>query len=156
MKLCWSCKKTKDLTEYHKDKSKNDGLTGCCKVCTAVRDKKKEKDRTPSYLFYLCRHHAKRRGYEFLLTKEEFLSFLGSYCRYCGISLDKIRLDRVDNKKGYILGNVVPCCIGCNRFKGNSSLEQLYKTGHKYKHEYYRYIKMARIIEKVLYRPPSC
>jgi hypothetical protein len=32
-------------------------------------------------------------------------------------------LDRVDNKVGYVLSNVVPCCKICNRAKGDLSIQ---------------------------------
>jgi hypothetical protein len=60
---------------------------------------------------------AKRRGVNFELSQEEFLSFNGKSCEYCGSELDTIRLDRVDNNLGYLLENVVPCCFKCNSFK---------------------------------------
>jgi hypothetical protein len=31
-------------------------------------------------------------------------------------------IDRVDNSKGYILGNCVPCCSWCNRAKADGTL----------------------------------
>ena len=33
-KLCYKCSKTKPITEFNKDKSKQDGLNYCCKECT--------------------------------------------------------------------------------------------------------------------------
>lgn len=33
-KLCYKCGKTKPITEFHKDKSKQDGLNYLCKECT--------------------------------------------------------------------------------------------------------------------------
>jgi len=35
-------------------------------------------------------------------------------------------LDRIDNAKGYILDNVVPCCKHCNYAKRNMSTEKFY------------------------------
>lgn len=34
------------------------------------------------------------------------------------------RIDIIDNNKGYIVDNIIPCCIVCNRAKGNMSLEE--------------------------------
>jgi len=33
-------------------------------------------------------------------------------------------LDRVDNNRGHDIDNVIPCCISCNRFKMNKSLNE--------------------------------
>lgn len=54
-----------------------------------------------------------------------------SNCHYCnGVPSNLLKLnnkvigryqgiDRVDNNKGYISGNIVPCCKYCNSFKSN-------------------------------------
>lgn len=65
----------------------------------------------------------KNRGFEFLITKEQWAQLILNPCHYCGISLKSIKrgsgLDRIDNSKGYILDNIVPCCYECNMIKGN-------------------------------------
>jgi len=81
-------------------------------------------------LFLHCKHSAKRRDLSFELTKEDFSFLTKMNCHYCGIIPAQIKykkkgngvyiyngLDRVDNNKGYILGNVVPCCGICNSMK---------------------------------------
>ena len=69
------------------------------------------------YTYYNYRYSAKKRGYEFFLTYNEFASFSGKPCEYCDLKLDKVRLDRVDNSKGYYTKNVVSCCKRCNSLK---------------------------------------
>lgn len=53
-------------------------------------------------------------------------------CTYCGdtpTNTSPNGLDRVDNSKGHILGNVVPCCETCNMMKGTRSLRKtIYKS----------------------------
>lgn len=39
MKLCKACGQEKPITEFHKDKSKSDGLNAYCKPCTRERQK---------------------------------------------------------------------------------------------------------------------
>lgn len=39
-------------------------------------------------------------------------------CYYCGDSL-RIGCDRIDNNRGHIKNNVVPCCIECNSVRNN-------------------------------------
>ncbi len=63
------------------------------------------------------KHVAERRKLEFQLSKEEFDEFCGKSCHYCGSEMIGIGIDRVDNTKGYITGNVVPCCKFCNLMK---------------------------------------
>ena len=40
MKYCTKCKQTKELTEFHKDSSRRDGLQSQCKVCKKAQIKK--------------------------------------------------------------------------------------------------------------------
>ena len=60
---------------------------------------------------------AKTRNIEWLLSEEEFKSFWGLSCSYCGGEIETIGIDRTDNTKGYIIENCVPCCNICNRMK---------------------------------------
>lgn len=85
------------------------------------------------------RSHARRRGYEFDLTVEQFRSVTQRPCQYCGSPPDNTHkparprpgaepyiysgIDRVDNSVGYIESNVVPCCHICNRAKSDMSLD---------------------------------
>ena len=62
---------------------------------------------------------AKNRNLVWELTNEDFLSFWQQDCFYCGDSIPTIGIDRVDNKKGYILNNCTPCCGDCNKMKLN-------------------------------------
>ena len=40
MKICSRCKIEKSVSEFHKDKSKKDGLNNICKMCASEQDKK--------------------------------------------------------------------------------------------------------------------
>lgn len=68
-----------------------------------------------------CKSAAEMRGYPFELTLEEFKDISCRSCIYCGAEPTKDvyglvcnGIDRLDNDKGYIIGNVVPCCGSCN------------------------------------------
>ena len=80
---------------------------------------------------------ATRKGLKFSLTKEEFKSLTQENCHYCGSYPSQLKnrkysngaylfngIDRKDNAKGYILGNVLPCCFTCNRAKSDMSYEE--------------------------------
>lgn len=58
------------------------------------------------------------RGIQWHLSMEEFLSFWGKPCTYCGSDIETVGIDRVDNKIGYRLFNCAPCCGTCNMMKG--------------------------------------
>lgn len=90
------------------------------------------------YLFGLYEQNAERRGLAFGLTLEQFKFFASQPCHYCGAEPAQMvsrafnfngrepynGLDRVDNSKGYILGNVVPSCGQCNIAKNDHSLDE--------------------------------
>jgi hypothetical protein len=91
-----------------------------------------------------------RRGWDFHLTLPQLKSVTQLPCAYCGrepSNMYRVRykidgtyqrgavpnmeirysgLDRVDSSKGYILGNVVPCCGECNGMKSDRSLEDFF------------------------------
>jgi hypothetical protein len=79
---------------------------------------------------------AKKRGYSFSLSFEEFQILTKQTCFYCGKEPYQILkpkcygsqnsytyngVDRVDNAKGYQTENTVACCGVCNSFKSNYS-----------------------------------
>ena len=76
------------------------------------------------------RHSAKKRGFEFSLTKDEFKSIVSKPCQYCGQQPSNFHqaancngsfvgngVDRVDSSKGYLMENCVACCEVCNKMK---------------------------------------
>lgn len=45
-------------------------------------------------------------------------NILSKPCHYCG-DTRRVGCDRIDNKKGHTMDNVVPCCIECNTARNN-------------------------------------
>lgn len=82
------------------------------------------------------KNSARSKGLEFSLTNEQFDRLTSADCYYCGIGPSRIKkisrngswtfngIDRVDNKRGYVDGNVVPCCSICNHAKATMSLSE--------------------------------
>lgn len=84
--------------------------------------------------------YCKKKGREFSITKEQFLSLSQKNCTYCGSlpsnntkayngvyengSFTYNGLDRVDSTKGYFLENVVTCCKRCNSAKNNMHIDE--------------------------------
>ena len=79
---------------------------------------------------------AVKRGYEFLLSKDDFRVITKQDCFYCGTKPEQTSgtkrcngsyvyngIDRVDNNGGYVLNNCVACCSVCNYAKRDMSLE---------------------------------
>jgi len=82
--------------------------------------------------------NALKRGYEFNLTFDEFKKLVLSNCYYCGIEPSNLYfrnyydapyngIDRINNKVGYLLSNVVPCCKICNIAKNNNTYDEFMK-----------------------------
>lgn len=84
----------------------------------------------------MYRHSAKKRGFEFSLTKNEFKSIVLKPCKYCGQEPSNLHhaincngsfvsngVDRVDSSKGYLTNNCVPCCEVCNKMKLDYSVD---------------------------------
>lgn len=83
---------------------------------------------------YHIRKSASRRGWEFQLSDDEVFSLMTQPCYWCGreaVNVSKAKsyngefryngIDRLDNEKGYVDGNVVSCCGPCNRSKNTMS-----------------------------------
>lgn len=73
---------------------------------------------------------AKMRDLEFNLTLEDIV--IPEYCPILGIRLDQQgsndflpSVDRIDNAKGYIKGNIVIISSRANRIKSDASLDEL-------------------------------
>jgi hypothetical protein len=84
---------------------------------------------------------AKQRGISFKLTEEKFKELTQGNCEYCGTQPSFIKerngrtaykgkpyvyngIDRVDNDKGYVSDNCVPCCRICNIAKGEMTVKE--------------------------------
>lgn len=80
---------------------------------------------------------AKRRGIKYNLTEEQFAEITKKDCHYCGVKPSNKAnqkdtngayiyngLDRIDNSKGYEIGNIVPCCHICNGAKCKLTLQE--------------------------------
>jgi len=84
---------------------------------------------------------AKRKKLVFSLTQDEFDKLVTAPCFYCGREPYRIirsednkfplalnGLDRMNNTKGYIKGNVVSCCPQCNTMKMDYPVLDFYKS----------------------------
>lgn len=116
---CSTCKKFLPIVEFRKNSMRKSGVGSSCKSC----ERKRENSVNGKYKSY--RRNAKQRGLEFSISKDEFLNLIIGECRYCGKRGEPYNgVDRVDNEKGYVAGNCVPCCEWCNKIKMNYSIEE--------------------------------
>lgn len=91
-------------------------------------------------VFEVYKKSAKIRGYEFLLSKDDFIRISTQPCIYCGDLLSNelkrdgangsfryTGIDRYDNLIGYTIDNSIPCCKICNRVKTDMTTDFMYK-----------------------------
>ena len=72
--------------------------------------------------FQYVKKHALRKNKEWKLSESEYYVLISQPCFYCNLKNDVqagIGLDRLNNKKGYIRGNIVSCCSICNYVRGD-------------------------------------
>ncbi len=86
---------------------------------------------------------AKQQGKAWLLSEETWRSIISMPCAYCGLENNSgggAGMDRLNNSKGYIPGNVVSCCKECNTARhDNFSPEEMRAIGMAI-----RQVKLAR------------
>lgn len=85
------------------------------------------------HLISTARARAKRKGIEFCITKKDIhipthcpvLGILLCKTNYRGESTSSPSIDRIDNTRGYVPGNVCVISARANRIKNDASLEEL-------------------------------
>jgi hypothetical protein len=125
-------------------KVKNGSTKSCGCLLNESRRKKRDvgKGNTLPYgeahfnsYFHQYKVAAEKRNYTFNINKEQFREIVSKECYYCNLPPQPIcqrskghngqfignGIDRKDNTIGYELGNLVPCCIMCNKMKRDYS-----------------------------------
>jgi len=153
-KICSKCKEELPISEFHRNKTHKDGLTSACKRCRKIESKnylKTHKEQRKKYAeeyrknnyysllqskikynrshkgrFKMYKESAKRRNLKFDMTLQFFDYLTKQPCVYCGgySKHGYNGLDRIKSDKGYVSGNVCPCCPNCNYAKGKMNMEQ--------------------------------
>ena len=124
---CIHCSKT-----YEPYKNSKGNISKICPSCRAVQQAA-EARRPPRLRNYQAeakrnlennwimfqRSSIEKRNKELSLSKEQYFELIQKPCSYCNyFNEEEINgIDRVDNTKGYILENCIPCCKHCNRMK---------------------------------------
>lgn len=71
----------------------------------------------------LKRASVQERNIDFDISFDEYLLEISKPCFYCKGFFGNFKagggLDRIDNMKGYIVGNIISCCKICNRLKND-------------------------------------
>lgn len=99
------------------------------------REKGAKYHKTPLGIYHVLVSRTRKKKYTAIIGKEDFIKwYVGEEkkCSYCEIPKEKLYLikekkgklrfsiDRKDNTKGYIKGNICLACFTCNRTKGET------------------------------------
>lgn len=144
---CTICKKDLPLESFGVCDKPSGRRRHQCKVChtaaNKARNKKNDhwrkkaqanykKNHLDGYMLSHAKFRAKSKGIEFSLTKEDIE--IPKYCPVLGIELivskgkathNSPSLDRIDNTKGYIPGNVIVVSYRANTLKNDASLDEM-------------------------------
>lgn len=84
--------------------------------------------------WYALRDVAKQSGLIADISFQEYKEFREKPCFYCGEIFQRGRtsysLDRIDNTRGYLKDNVVPCCYRCNHSKAKMTMTDFINFCH--------------------------
>ncbi len=156
---------------FHKQARASDGLSPWCKGCRRLQQQnrywrgdgkliKQQYDqnnakhikeysfariRKPSTRYKFAVKFAKYRGLIFDISQCDYENLLSKTCYYCGLTVagTGCGLDRLDNRLGYTIDNVVQCCKICNQARSDClSPDKMLIVGQAI-----RQVMLARTIE---------
>ncbi len=142
-RTCFRCNRSLAATpeNFHREKSRPLGLSYECKDCHRARkkgrDRRKERwgalspEQKEMRKARMRKWNQSQRGRAtFLrkayqrtddcdLTADEILGYILQPCVYCGTTTENRGLDRIDNRKPHVRGNVQTACGDCNIMRGD-------------------------------------
>lgn len=118
MKLCIDC-----------NKPTNSLFRKRCLDCIVIRKKEtrisnakvKQYSKLPINKFKYLQRRAKKKGHEFNISFDEFMSLSNKPCHYCNEPINSIQTNRRDKDIGYVIDNLVSCCQTCSLMKGKTT-----------------------------------
>lgn len=149
-KKCYKCKQEKDQALFWKSHNTYDGLQHSCITCSKERwfkkvtsdpakraeyrenEKRRYERDIQKYLWRIAKKRAKLLGREFTIRPEDIK--IVDRCPVLDIELkrnrgvmgpDSYSIDRINNSKGYIPGNIAVVSWKFNQLKSNLTFEQV-------------------------------
>ena len=128
IKQCTQCGEVKSLNRFTKWRGSKSGYRSYCKACNAKYMSNYYQNTTKGW-YYRLLYKAKTDKMSFTLSLGDIKTLANQTdCYYCqakmtqGVGrkhhLTDRTVDRKDNSRGYIQGNVVMACRRCNLMKG--------------------------------------
>ncbi len=158
-RICPGCKNEYPLDSIHfpvyhpNSENVKKHLYAYCRTCNKKRSlryniKTKEERKTNKFLdskliFQAYKALDKRKNREFNLDAEWILeNIINKDCVYCGFNCNG-GIDRIDNSKGHLKENCLPCCEDCNMSRSDIFTHEEFKSLGKVIRE----IKLNRLKE---------
>lgn len=135
IKICNKCRRKLDISNFYRTKERGRNkeiVRAIYKECWSERnwkhyERQKQERQNPDFRAkYIVKDAAatdKKRGYENDLDIKWVDNAILKGCVYCGETMLRMTLDRIDNDKGHVKDNVVPACIRCNFVRGTMPYE---------------------------------
>ena len=138
-KRCSACGDTKALTEFHRQGANKHRSQ--CIVCRSVLRNAEGKDGKGlvGNLLAGARKRGRLKGIECTITHEDIV--VPEFCPVFGVRLEVAdgiatnnspTLDRIDNAKGYVPGNVMVVSWRANRLKADATFDELERVSEFY------------------------
>ena len=131
-KACTGCRIVKSLDDYPPDRRSRDGKQARCRSCINQWVKNHYHSNPAEGMLRRAATRARSNGMEFSLKAEditplpEFCPVFGTRLRLRAKSQDPnaYSLDRIDNSKGYVKGNVAVMSYRANRLKNDGTAQE--------------------------------
>ncbi len=130
---CSKCRAAKDLADFYVNTASKIKLHTACKTCMKGSARTSHKKNIAKYLLESAKARSLVSGIEFSLQLQDL--DVPSHCPVFGIEMQygtgrgrtdaSYSVDRIDNTRGYVKGNVAVISWLANRLKNDATLDQL-------------------------------
>ena len=130
-KTCRACGEIKLIGDFPPDRRAPDGKQARCRACINMWMKNHYRARPAEHMLRRAFARARRHGLEFSLSVDDLLP-LPVVCPVFGVPLRisdgqqdpwAYSLDRIENSKGYVKGNVAVMSYKANRLKNDGTAD---------------------------------
>lgn len=132
MRICTKCREKKPLKNFPPDRRDKRGTQARCRICINGWMKIHYRKNPAWSMWRRAVSRAALRGFDLDITVDDLLP-LPKKCPVLGIALRLSRgpqdphaysLDRIENKKGYVVGNIIVMSYKANRLKNDGTAQE--------------------------------